>query len=157
MNNVLFYKKLISLLEIKLKEEIENEGNRSFSLSREIGYQMTFASNNDREYNLMNNLIHIIFGFRLNEIKTQIEEEVNEIRNKVKVYKETKDEEIIIESDGIIHFRGTKESLIELLIHTYEIASFILTDIHNGWIEDSEFSGMDFNTYKEFSEKYGKH
>ena len=157
MNNVLLYRKMISLLEIKLEEEIKNQGNRSFALSRDIGYQMTFASNNDHEYNLMNNLIHIIFGFRLNEIKTQIEEEVNEIRNKVKVYEETKDEEIIIESDGIIHFRGTKESLIELLIHTYEIASFILTDIHNGWIEDSEFSGMDFNTYKEFSEKYGKH
>ena len=84
MNNVVFYRKLISLLELKLNEELKKEGNRSFQLNNEMSNLLFFKTQNGHELHMMENLMYMIFGYRYNEIKDQIIQEQEVIRNEMK-------------------------------------------------------------------------
>ena len=84
MNNVVFYRKLISLLELKLNEELKKEGNRSFQLNNEMSNLLFFKTQNGHELHMMENLMYMIFGYRYNEIKDQIIQEQEAIRNEMK-------------------------------------------------------------------------
>ena len=64
-------------------------------------------------------------------------------------------DEVIIEKEGVIIFRGTEKKLEQFIIDSFHIASHISCDIQAGWIENDEFSNLDFDSYKEFSDKYG--
>ena len=66
-----------------------------------------------------------------------------------------KNDEVIIEQNGVILFRGTQKELEQFVIDSFHIASHISCDIQAGLIEDDEFSNLDFDSYKEFSDKYG--
>ena len=66
-----------------------------------------------------------------------------------------KNDEVIIEQNGVVLFRGTQEELEQFVIDSFNIASCINCDIEAGWIEDNEFVNIDFESYKEFSDKYG--
>lgn len=63
-------------------------------------------------------------------------------------------DEVIIEKEGIIIFRGNQEELTQFIIDSMNIANTIAIDIEAGWIEDDEFVNMDFNSYKEFADNY---
>jgi hypothetical protein len=61
--------------------------------------------------------------------------------------------EVIIESSNVVIFRGTALELTKLIIDAHSIAEAIKTDIEFNHINENNES-IDFDQYKQFSEKY---
>ena len=64
-------------------------------------------------------------------------------------------DEIIIEKEGVIIFRGTQEELTQFVIDAKQIADYILIDVTHDNISEDETPNLDVNTYRNFGFKYG--
>lgn len=60
-------------------------------------------------------------------------------------------DEVIISSNGVIHYKGTQEAFLKFIISSSYIADCILLDIEH--LSENEL--IDIETYKEFGELYG--
>lgn len=65
-------------------------------------------------------------------------------------------DEVIIEKEGVIIFRGTQEELTQFVIDAQEIANYILLDVENDNISEDETPNLAVDTYQNFGFKYGK-
>lgn len=65
-------------------------------------------------------------------------------------------DEIIIEKEGVIIFRGTQEELTQFVIDAKEIANYILLDVEHDNISEDETPNLAVDTYQNFGFKYGQ-
>lgn len=65
-------------------------------------------------------------------------------------------DEVIIEKDGVIIFRGNQEELTQFVIDAQEIANYILLDVEHDNISEDETPNLDVDAYRNFGFKYGK-
>ena len=65
-------------------------------------------------------------------------------------------DEVIIEKEGVIIFRGTQEELTQFVIDAQEIADCILIDVKHDNISEDETPNLAVDTYRNFGFKYGE-
>ena len=65
-------------------------------------------------------------------------------------------DEVIIEKEGVIIFRGTQEELTQFVIDAQKIANYILLDVEHDNISEDETPNLAVDTYQNFGFKYGK-
>ena len=65
-------------------------------------------------------------------------------------------DEVIIEKEGVIIFRGNQEELTQFVIDAQEIANYILLDVEHDNISEDETPNLAVDTYQNFGFKYGK-
>ena len=65
-------------------------------------------------------------------------------------------DEVIIEKEGVIIFRGNQEELTQFVIDAQEIADCILIDVKHDNISEDETPNLAVDTYRNFGFKYGK-
>lgn len=65
-------------------------------------------------------------------------------------------DEVIIEKEGVIIFRGTQEELTQFVIDAQEIANYFLLDVTHDNISEDETPNLDVDTYRNFGLKYGE-
>ena len=65
-------------------------------------------------------------------------------------------DEVIIEKEGEIFFRGTQEELTQFVIDAKQIADYILIDVTHDNISEDETPNLDIDTYRNFGFKYGE-
>ena len=65
-------------------------------------------------------------------------------------------DEVIIEKEGVIIFRGSQEELTQFVIDAQEIANYILLDVEHDNISEDETPNLAVDTYRNFGFKYGE-